>query len=89
MAILWKFGDGTKNGSIKNSLGRHLALDCTSVRSLSTSFHYKQLNLLQEITLKFFRIGHINILSNHHHHHHHHHHVHEDLGVFPIPCSSK
>ena len=24
-----------------------------------------------------------------HHHHHHHHHVHEGLGVFPVPCSSR
>jgi len=24
-----------------------------------------------------------------HHHHHHHHHVHERLGVFPVPWSSK
>jgi hypothetical protein len=24
-----------------------------------------------------------------HHHHHHHHHVHEGLGVFPVPRSSK
>ena len=24
-----------------------------------------------------------------HHHHHHHHHVHEGLGVFPVPWSSK
>ena len=26
---------------------------------------------------------------NHHHHHHHHHHVHEGLGVFPVPWSSR
>ena len=26
---------------------------------------------------------------NHHHHHHHHHHIHEGLGVFPVPWSSK
>jgi len=28
-------------------------------------------------------------VTHHHHHHHHHHYVHEGLGVFPVPWSSK